>query len=49
MCLLATSFFKGLDGFLLDRAKAMELFTMAPELVFSKAHFHWVWIEANPL
>ena len=38
ICLLANCYFKGLDGFPQDRVKAIELFSRAADLVFSKAH-----------
>ena len=38
ICLLANSFYHGLNGMLQDHAKAMELLTKSAELGYSKAH-----------
>ena len=38
ICLLANCYFKGLDGFPQDQLKAIELFSRAADLGFSKAH-----------
>jgi TPR repeat protein len=40
ICLLANCYFKGLDGFPQDQLKAIELFSRAADLGFSKAHSH---------
>jgi len=40
ICVLADSYYRGLNGVQLDRTKGMELFTKSAELGYSKAHNH---------
>jgi len=40
ICVLADSYYKGLNGVQQDRTRAMELYARSAELGFNKAHYH---------